>query len=120
VRRIGRVPDEDVEGLLALAEVVAVPSRYEGFGLPVLEAMAAGVPVIAADATALPEVVGNAGVLLPPGDVSAWAEALQSLLAEPAERRRWGAAGRGRAAAFTPAANAAAFAALYREALDPT
>lgn len=118
VRRLGRVPDADVAGLLGLAAVVAVPSRYEGFGLPALEAMAAGVPVVVADATALPEVVGDAGRLVPVGDVRAWAEALGSLLGDATERARLAAAGRERAAAYTPEANATGFAALYREALE--
>ncbi len=117
VRRVGRIPDADVAGLLDLATVVAVPSRYEGFGLPALEAMAAGAPVVAAAATSLPEVVGDAGVLVPPGDVDAWVGAIDRLLRDPVERGRLAAAGRARAAAHTPAANAAAFRALYGAAL---
>ena len=103
-------------GLLDLADLVAVPSRYEGFGLPVLEAMAAGVAVVAADATSLPEVLGDAGRLVPVGAVEAWADAISKLLADDGERRRLGEAGRERAGSFTPQANAAAFAQLYREA----
>jgi alpha-1,3-rhamnosyl/mannosyltransferase len=117
VRRLGRIPDADVAGLLELAAIVAVPSRYEGFGLPVLEAMAAGVPVVAADATALPEVVGAAGVLVRPGDVGGWAAAIDRLLADEPERARLARAGRERAATFTAAANAEGFADLYRRAL---
>lgn len=116
VRRLGRIADADMAGLLELADVVAVPSRYEGFGLPALEAMAAGVPVVAADATSLPEVVGDAGVLVPAGDVGRWSEAIERLLADPAERARLGRAGRERAARFTRVANAGAFADLYRMA----
>lgn len=63
---LGRVPDADMPGLVAGAAVVVVPSLYEGFGLPALEAMAAGVPVVAADTSALPEVVGSDGILVPP------------------------------------------------------
>jgi glycosyltransferase involved in cell wall biosynthesis len=100
IRRTGRIPWDDLHGLYGLATVVAVPSRFEGFGAPALEAMAAGVPVLAADATALPWVVGEAGVLAPPGDEEAWADALTSLLDDPAERRRRSAAGRARAATF--------------------
>ena len=118
VRRLGRIPEADVAGLLELADVVAVPSRYEGFGLPALEAMAAGTAVIAADATALPEVVGDAAILVAPGDADAWAVALDHLLADPADRHRVAAAGRTRASGFTVAANAAAFAALYRAAVE--
>ncbi|MEQ1788139.1 MAG: glycosyltransferase, partial [Acidimicrobiales bacterium] len=80
VRRIGRIPEADLAGLLDLAAVVAVPSRYEGFGLPALEAMAAGVPVVAADATSLPEVLGAAGVLAAPGDIAGWRDAIGALL----------------------------------------
>jgi glycosyltransferase involved in cell wall biosynthesis len=117
VRRLGRIPEADVAGLLQMATVVAVPSRYEGFGLPALEAMAAGVPVVAADATSLPEVVGDAGVLVAPGDVPGWANAIERLLSDPGERATLGRAGRERAARFNPAANAAAFADLYRQVL---
>jgi glycosyltransferase involved in cell wall biosynthesis len=117
VRRVGRIPEADLAGLLELATVVAVPSRYEGFGIPALEAMAAGAPVVAAAATALPEVVGDAGLLVPPGDVAAWAAALDRVLADPAERQRLREAGLARAAGHTVEANAAAFAALYAAAI---
>ncbi len=117
VRRLGRVSEADLAGLLDLATVVAVPSRYEGFGLPALEAMAAGVPVVAADVAALPEVLGGAGVLVPPGDVAGWAAALERLLADPDERSRLVRVGSERAAGHTAAANAGAFADLYRAAL---
>ena len=117
VRRLGRVPEPDVAGLLELAAVVAVPSRYEGFGLPALEAMAAGAPVVAADATALPEVVGDAGRLVPVGEPGPWAEAIAALLEDPVERQRLGDAGRARAATYSVARNASGFARLYHHAL---
>jgi glycosyltransferase involved in cell wall biosynthesis len=63
---LGRLPDSDMPGLVAGATAVVVPSLYEGFGLPALEAMAARVPVVAAATSALPEVVGDAGILVPP------------------------------------------------------
>ena len=66
VRLVGRLPDEVMPGLVAGAEVVVVPSLYEGFGLPALEAMAARVPVVAAATSSLPEVVGDAGILVEP------------------------------------------------------
>ena len=65
-RLVGRLPDEVMPGLVAGAEVVVVPSLYEGFGLPALEAMAANVPVVAAATSSLPEVVGDAGILVEP------------------------------------------------------
>ena len=66
VRMVGRVDDSLVPGLMASAEAVVMPSLYEGFGLPALEAMAANVPVVAANTTSLPEVVGDAGLLVDP------------------------------------------------------
>jgi alpha-1,3-rhamnosyl/mannosyltransferase len=116
VRRLGRVSDADVAGLYSVATVVAVPSTYEGFGLPAAEAMAAGVPLVAARATAIPEVVGDAGVLVEPGDVPAWGAAIGRLLGVPAERDELAARGRERARRYTWSANAAALAELYRTA----
>jgi len=79
VLRIGRVPDDDLPALYGLAEVFTFPSLYEGFGLPVLEALACGAPVIAADRSSLPEVVGDAGRLVAPEDVDGWEAALVEL-----------------------------------------
>ena len=76
----------DLEGLYALAALVVFVSRYEGFGLPVLEAMARGVPVVTSDRSSLPEVAGDAAVLVDPADPGAIADAIGSLLADPAER----------------------------------
>jgi glycosyltransferase involved in cell wall biosynthesis len=118
VRRVGRISDADVVGLLRLATVVAVPSRYEGFGLPAVEAMAAGAALVAADATALPEVVGDGGRLVDPDDAAAWAAAISDLLDDPAARTQAIERGRARAAAFSWSANAEGFCALYRQALE--
>ena len=76
IHRLGTVDERTLDALYRNAIACAVPSRYEGFGLPALEAMARGCPVIASNATSLPEVVGRAGMLVPVGDVEAWAHAL--------------------------------------------
>ncbi len=117
VRRTGRISAADVAGLYRLAAVVAVPSRYEGFGLPAVEAMAYGAPLVAAATTALPEVVGDAGLLVDPDDPEAWTSAIGRLLDDPDAAAALVAAGPERAARFSWAANAAAFADLYRTAL---
>ena len=80
VKFLGFVPDEDLPGLYAAAGVYAEPSLQEGFGLPVLEAMASRVPVLAANAGALAEIAGPGAILLPALDVNAWATALQVIL----------------------------------------
>lgn len=118
VVRPGRIPDADRDGCYLAAVALAFPSRYEGFGAPVLEAMALGCPVVVADATALPEVVGGAGVLVAPGDVDAWRAALAAVAADPAERARLAAAGRERATHFTAAVTAAALLTAYRAVLS--
>ena len=76
----GRVDPGELANLIEHADVLAFPSRYEGFGLPVLEAMSVGTPVVAAEAAALPEVLGGGGVLVEPGAVADWAEALAAVL----------------------------------------
>jgi len=78
----GYVPEEDLPALLSGATAFVLPSLYEGFGLPALEAMACGTPVIAANVSSLPEVVGDAGLLVDPLDTDALAAALQRLLAD--------------------------------------
>lgn len=98
---VGHVPTEDLPALYRGAAVFAYPSRYEGFGLPPLEAMACTTPVVAADATSLPEVVGEAGLLLPPQDEAAWAEALTNVLEDTTLAERLRRAGPERAARFT-------------------
>lgn len=118
VVRPGRVSDADRDGLYALASALAFPSRYEGFGAPVLEAMRFGCAVIAADTTALPEVVGDAGILLPPDEPDAWAAAIERLVVDDAERERLIAAGRVRALRFTAASAGAALLAAYVAAAE--
>jgi len=110
-----------VAALLASAEVAVVPSLYEGFSLPAIEAMACGTPLVATRTGALPEVVGEDGVaalLVAPGDGGALAAALERLLDDPEERERLGAAARARVAErFTWRAVAEATAAYYAEAV---
>ncbi|MFT4189095.1 MAG: glycosyltransferase family 4 protein [Aeromicrobium sp.] len=91
------ISDEELGELLASAEVMAVPSLYEGFSLPTVEALSCGTPVVASRAGALPEVVGDAARLVEPGDVGELTAALSELLSDPAERARLGRVGRDRA-----------------------
>ncbi len=91
VRMIGPVREEDKPAIYRGAVAFIYPSRYEGFGLPVLEAMACGVPVVASDVSSIPEVVGSAGILLPPDDAEGMAGALLQLAQDEnfwAEMRR--------------------------------
>jgi glycosyltransferase involved in cell wall biosynthesis len=110
--------DADLEGLYRLARCVALPSRLEGFGLPVLEAMARGVPVACSDRTALPEVAGEAGLQFDPDDDESVTAALARLVADEPLRRELAARGRERAARFTWEATAEATVASYRRTLD--
>jgi glycosyltransferase involved in cell wall biosynthesis len=100
-RALGYVPERLLPGLYAGALALAMPSLYEGFGLPCLEAMACGTPVVAADRAALPETCGDAALLADPQDGAAFAEALLRAATDDGERHRLIAAGRARAAAFT-------------------
>jgi alpha-1,3-rhamnosyl/mannosyltransferase len=114
VMRAGRVPGPDRDGIIAMADAVVFPSEYEGFGAPVIEAMALGTPVICSDRASLPEVAGDAA-LVTPLDVDAWVAAVDSL---PAERERLIIAGKERAAGFTARHSAEALLAAYRRALQ--
>ena len=116
LRVVGPVAECDKPDLYRAASIFVFPSRYEGFGLDPLEAMASGVPVVAANATSLPEVVGDAGRLLPPDDPVAWADAVSSIAGDPglaADLRERGIA---RAASFTWARTAERTHAIYRQA----
>jgi glycosyltransferase involved in cell wall biosynthesis len=113
----GWVDDAELEGLYRLADCFALASRLEGFGLPVLEAMARGLPVACSDRTALPEVAGDAALLFDPDDDAAIARTLARLLSEPALRDELRERGRARAARFTWEATAEATLAAYRRAL---
>jgi glycosyltransferase involved in cell wall biosynthesis len=101
VRFLGWVSGAEIEGLWGVAEVFVFPSLYEGFGLPVLEAMARGVPVACSNASSLPEVAGEAALMFDPHDRSAIAAAAERLLGDQALAERLRAEGRARAQMFT-------------------
>lgn len=113
-RLLGFVSLPELAHLYRRAAVLAFPSLFEGFGLPLVEAMALGCPVVAADATSIPEVVGDAALLFDPLDVGSCADALARCLEDPVRRETLRAAGRERARLFTPERTAAA----HREAFD--
>ncbi|WP_246178676.1 glycosyltransferase family 4 protein [Actinomadura decatromicini] len=93
VRFVSGISDDELGELMASAEIAVVPSRYEGFSLPAVEHMASGTPLVASRAGALPEVVGDAGVLVQPGDAEELAATLRRLHDDAAERERASAAG---------------------------
>jgi glycosyltransferase involved in cell wall biosynthesis len=84
---VGAVSDEQLEDLYARASLLVLPSRCEGFGLPVAEAMSRGIPVVVARSTSLPEVAGGAGILVEPGDAGGFAEAMVAVLSDPRRHR---------------------------------
>lgn len=97
----GFVPDDDLGALYQLSSVFLFPSLYEGFGMPPLEAMAAGLPVVSSSTSAMPEVIDTAGILYDPHDFAAGARAVLDILSEPELRASLSRAGRARAALFT-------------------
>ena len=101
VRFAGYIEEHDMAALYSLATVFAYPSLWEGFGLPVLEAMACGTPVLTSDVSSLPEVAGDAAVLVPPTSVEAMADALTRLLEDEALRVDLAARGLRQAARFS-------------------
>jgi glycosyltransferase involved in cell wall biosynthesis len=97
----GFFPDDDLPALYNAATLLAMPSRYEGFGLPVLEAMACGTPVVCSNTSSLPEVAGDAALLVPPENVQGWAEAIARLCNDNALHARMRERGLAQAAHFT-------------------
>ena len=115
---LGTVTDAQLLTLYRGAAALVYPSRYEGFGLPVLEAMACGTPVIASRAASIPEVLGEAGVLLDPDDEPGWAEEIARVITDEWHRGRMRAAGLARASEFTWARTARLTLDVYRQVAD--
>jgi len=110
---LGRIEDVDLAAVLHGATALVAPSRAEGFGLPVLEAMAAGVPVVSSDAPALVEVGGGATVVTPVGDSAGLAAALRDVVADDRLQQTLAESGRRRAADFSWATAATRLWELY-------
>jgi len=114
----GFVPSSELPYWYNAATLFAYPSLFEGFGLPVLEAMACGTPVIAANTTSLPELVGSAGLLIPPTDTHQWQRALERVLGDPSLRDHLVQQGLERARAFTWERTARETLAVYHRVLE--
>ncbi|MBN1430296.1 MAG: glycosyltransferase family 4 protein [Anaerolineae bacterium] len=118
VRAIGPADEADKPSLYRMAKCFVFPSRYEGFGLPVLEAMTCGTPVVAADTSSLPEIVGEAGFLVRPDDIEHLAGAILSILVEEDLAHDLSQKGIKRAACFSWERVARETAAVYQKVLD--
>ena len=118
VRVLGYLSDEDLRAQYGQADMLVYPSIYEGFGLPVVEAMASGLPVVTTTGGALPEVAGDAATIVDPLDVSAIAAAILQLADDTELRRARSLAGRARAASFSWSDAADKLVAVYRRAAN--
>lgn len=119
IRPLGYQSEPIFYELMRRASVFAFPSRYEGFGLPPLEAMRLGVPVISSDAGSLPEVCGDAALMVSPDDSEGLARAIDGVMRSPLEQKRLGDAGRRQAARFTWKGAAEKMLAVYESVLEP-
>ncbi len=117
ILRLGFVPDASLAALYAGSSGFALPSLYEGFGLPALEAMRAGAPVLASESSALGAVVGEGGWRLDPRDREAWSHALELLYDSSTERDKWRARGAAWASRFSWKSTAAGYAGVYEKFL---
>jgi glycosyltransferase involved in cell wall biosynthesis len=115
LHRLGQVSEADLWALYRGAALFAFPSRHEGFGLPVVEAMSQGVPVVASDIPVLAEVSGGAAVLVRPGPAEQWADAIEGLLDDDRARDAMAEAGRARSRVFSGAKWAAGTRAVYEQ-----
>ncbi|MCJ7654323.1 MAG: glycosyltransferase family 4 protein [Dehalococcoidia bacterium] len=119
VTRAGQIDTSELVRQYSMATMVVVPSVYEGFGLPAAEAMCCSTPVISTTAGALPEIVGDAGILVPPADTGALVEAIASLLDNPDRRRHLGEIGHRRVMQMFDWKNTAKHTAdVYKEAIE--
>jgi len=119
LRWLGYAPLEDLPGLYAGARMLAYPSFYEGFGIPVLEAMASGVPVLTSNRSSMPEIAGDAGILVSPEDVGEIAHGLEQLLVENALRETCIASGLARARNFRWETTVNETVKVYRKSVAP-
>ncbi len=118
VRFVGAPGDDELPMLYSAATAFAIPSLYEGFGLPVLEAMACGAPVICSDSSSLPEVAGDAALLVAPQDVDGWANTITRVLADASLRAQLSERGLRRAQEFSWMQTAQQTLAAYRAQLE--
>lgn len=119
VMRTGYIDDASAAALMERARMLVFPSLYEGFGMPLVEAMGAGVPVVAVRAGATPETVGDAAALVDPGDTEGMAAAMEEILSDDIRRAAMVTAGRARAAGFTWDRTASATIDVYRRVAGP-
>jgi alpha-1,3-rhamnosyl/mannosyltransferase len=118
IRWLGPVPPPDLAAVYSGSAVFVFPSEYEGFGLPVLEAMACGVPVICSNSSSLPEIAGDAAILVDPSRSEPWAEALNNMLGDDGLREEYGRRSLDRSRQFSWSETARRTRALYDRTLE--